>query len=124
MEALRASPEWQERIANYKPTKLILLSATVVDDKMTFVRWCHESEEFQAGSNVKFSHLSGFAEFESGKARYGFIMALGDISTDRERKFEWLGKSPEPGVDYPAFPLVKGDESADGRPFSLAARDA
>jgi len=111
LEALRASPEWQERIANYKPTKLILLSATVVDGKATFVRWYHEGEEFQAWSNVDFNHLSGFAEFESDNTRYGFIMAVGDISTDKERKFEWPGKPPELGVDYPAFTLVKGDES-------------
>lgn len=112
LEALRASLEWQERIANYKPTKLILLSATVVDGKATFVRWYHEGEEFQAWSNVNFNHLSGFAEFESDNVRYGFIMAVGDISTNKERKFEWPGTPPELGVDYPAFSLVKGDESA------------
>jgi hypothetical protein len=124
LEALRASPEWQERIANYKPTKLILLSASVVDGKMSFVRWYHEGEEFQAWSNVNFNHLSGFAEFESDKARYGFIMAVGDISSDKERKFEWPGKPPELGVDYPAFTLVKGDESAgDALAMMIALHD-
>ena len=124
LEALRASPEWQERIANYKPTKLILLSATVVDGKMTFVRWYHEGEEFQAWSNINFNHLSGFAEFESDKARYGFIMAVGDISSAMERKFEWPGKPPDLGVDYPAFTLVRGDESkGDALAMMIALHD-
>jgi len=111
LEALRASPVWQERIADQKESELILLSASVVDGKASFVRWYHDGEEFQAWSNVNFNHLSGFAEFESDRTRYSFIMAVGDISTDRERKLEWPGKPPELGVDYPAFTLVKGDES-------------
>lgn len=111
LEALRASPEWQERIAEHKESKLILLSASVVDGKATFVRWYHEGEEFQAWSNVNFNHLSGFAEFESNRTRYSFIMAVGDISTAKGRKSEWPGKPPELGVNYPAFTLVKGDES-------------
>ena len=124
LEALRASPEWQERIANYKPTKLIILSATVVDGEMTFVRWYHEGEEFQAWSNVNFNHLSGFAEFESNRTRYSFIMAVGDISTAKGRKSVWPGKPPELGVDYPAFTLVKGDESkGDALAMMIALHD-
>ena len=111
LEALRASPEWQDRIANHKESKLILLSASVVDGKATFVRWYHDGEEFQAWSNVNFNHLSGIAEFESDRTRYSFIMAVGDISTAKELELEWPGKPPELGVDYPAFTLVKGDES-------------
>jgi hypothetical protein len=111
LEALRASPEWQERIDDHKESKLILLSAAVVDGKATLVRWYHDGEEFQAWSNVNFNHLSGFAEFESDRTRYSFIMAVGDISTAKELELEWPGKPPELGVDYPAFTLVKGDES-------------
>lgn len=124
LEALRASPEWQERIANHKETKLILLSASVVNGKATFVRWYHEGEEYQAWSNVNFNHLSGFAEFESDRTRYAFIMAVGDITTGKERKLEWPGKPTELGVDYPAFTLVKGDESkGDALAMMIALHD-
>jgi len=109
LEALRASPEWQELIAKHKETKLILLSATVVDAKATFLRWWHEGEEFQAWSNVNFNYLSGFAEFEDEKTRYAFIMAVGDVRSDGDRRLAWLGTPPDLGVDYPAFTLVKGD---------------
>lgn len=124
LEALRASPEWQERIDNHKESKLILLSATVVDGRATFVRWYHEGEEYQAWSNVNFNHLSGFAEFESDRTRYAFIMAVGDIITDKKHKLEWPGKPPELGVDYPAFTLVKGDESkGDALAMMIALHD-
>lgn len=109
LEALRASPEWQELIAKHKETKLILLSATVVDGEATFLRWWHGGEEFQAWSNVNFHHLSGFAEFENEKTRYAFIMAVGDVRSDGDRRLAWPGTPPELGVDYPAFTLVKGD---------------
>jgi hypothetical protein len=109
LEALRASPEWQELIAKHKETKLILLSATVVNGEATFLRWWHGGEEFQAWSNVNFHHLSGFAEFEDEKTRYAFIMAVGDVRSDGDRRIAWLGTPPDLGVDYPAFTLVKGD---------------
>jgi hypothetical protein len=109
LEALRASPEWQELIAKHKETKLILLSATVVDGEATFLRWWHGGEEFQAWSNVNFHHLSGFAEFEDEKTRYAFIMEVGDVRTDGDRRLAWPGNPPDLGVDYPAFTLVKGD---------------
>jgi hypothetical protein len=124
LEALRASPEWQKRIADHKESKLILLSASVVDGKATFVRWYHDGEEFQAWSNVNFNHLSGFAEFESGRKRYHFIMAVGDISTAKGSKSEWPGKPPELGVDYPAFTLIKGDKSmGDALAMMIALHD-
>ncbi len=124
LEALRASPEWQGRIADHKESKLILLSASVVDGKATFVRWYHDGEEFQAWSNVNFNHLSGFAEFESYRTRYHFIMAVGDISTDKEHNTEWPGKPLELGVDYPAFTLMKGDESkGDALAMMIALHD-
>lgn len=124
LEALRASPEWQERSTDHKGSKLILLSASVVDGKATFVRWYHDGEEFQAWSNVNFNHLSGFAEFESDRTRYSFIMAVGDISTTTELELEWPGKPPELGVDYPAFTLVKGDESkVDALAMMIALHD-
>jgi hypothetical protein len=124
LEALRASPEWQKRIADHKEGKLILLSASVVDGKATFVRWYHDGEEFQAWSNVNFNHLSGFAEFESDRKRYHFIMAVGDISTAKGRKSEWPGKPPELGVDYPAFTLIKGDKSmGDALAMMIALHD-
>jgi len=124
LEALRASPEWQGRIADHKESKLILLSASVVDGKATFVRWYHDGEEFQAWSNVNFNYLSGFAEFESDRKRYHFIMAVGDISTAKELELEWPGKPPELGVDYPAFTLVKGDETkGDALAMMIALHD-
>ena len=124
LEALRASPEWHQRIADHKESKSILLSASVVDGKATFVRWYHDGEEFQAWSNVNFNHLSGFAEFESNRTRYSFIMAVGDISTAKGGKSEWPGKPPELGVDYPAFTLIKGDQSkGDALAMMIALHD-
>ena len=124
LEALRASLGGRVRIANYKETKLILLSASVVDGKASFVRWYHEGEEFQAWSNVNFNHLSGFSEFESDRKSYHFIMAVGDISTAKGRKSEWPGKPPELGVAYPAFTLIKGDKSkGDALAIMIALHD-
>ena len=111
LEALRASPEWQELVAKHKETELIMLSATVVDGKATFLRWWHEGEEYEAWSNVDFNHFSGFAEFEAGEKHYAFIMAVGNFSSAGDRNPAWPGKPPELGVDYPAFTITKGDTS-------------
>jgi hypothetical protein len=110
LEALRASPEWQELVAKHKETELIMLSATVVDGKATFLRWWSEGEEYEAWSNVDFNHFSGFAEFDAGEKHYAFMMAVGNLSSEGGRS-EWLGKPPELGVDYPAFTITKGDTS-------------
>lgn len=109
VEALRASPEWQELVAKHKPTELVMLSATVVDGKATFLRWWHEGEEYEAWSNVDFNHFSGFAEFEAGEKHYAYMLAVGNFSSAGDRNLTWPGKPPELGVDYPAFTIVKGD---------------
>lgn len=111
VEALRASPEWQELIAKYKKTELMMLSATVVDGRATFLRWWHEGEEYEAWSNVDFNHFSGFAEFEAGEKHFAYMMAVGNVSPAGDRNLAWVGKPPELGVDYPAFTIVKGDTS-------------
>jgi hypothetical protein len=124
LEALRASPEWQELVAKHKPTELVMLSATVVDGKATFLRWWHEGEEFEAWSNVDFNHFSGFAEFEAGEKHYAYMMAVGNFSSAGDRKLTWLGKPPELGVDYPAFTIVKGDTAkADALAMMVSMHD-
>jgi len=124
VEALRASPEWQELVAKHKKTELVMLSASVVDGKATFLRWWHEGEEYEAWSNVNFNHFSGFAEFEAGEKHYAYMMAVGNFSSAGDRNLGWLGKPPELGMNYPAFTIVKGDTSkADAMAMMVSMHD-
>lgn len=109
MEALTRSPEWRDAVARHRGATLTFVSALVVADGASFIRWFHEGEEFQAWSNVDFHHLIGLTAIEKDGRRHSMILAVSDLRPHAQRSLLWPGVPPEFGVDYPAFLLVKGD---------------
>lgn len=113
----RHSSEFQEFLATRKaeaansPSELIVLSATIYDRDHTYLRWWHEGQAYEAWSNLDFNYLAGFAEFKSGKKRYGLIMGLGNATSLRAHREL---PAPYPAVlqskEAPAYQLVSGDQ--------------
>lgn len=84
IEGIQNSPEVQRWIKEAKQTTHLFLSATVVDEKATLLRWWHEGVEFQAWSNVNFNYLTGFAEYRKGEQLYSALLMVGDVSSAQQ----------------------------------------
>ncbi|MEM0966558.1 MAG: hypothetical protein AAGJ81_10460 [Verrucomicrobiota bacterium] len=72
--------EWMEKM-QAKPHRLLFLSATVIDRKLTKIRWWHEGQELKGWSNVDFNYLRGIGEFETEDAYYTVLIGLGNETT-------------------------------------------
>jgi len=74
-----------------KKLRLTIISATVFDHEVTFLRWWvfgddGPPEEFQAYSNVDFNHLTGFGTYEVADIQFGLLMGIGNSNAvDRQR---------------------------------------
>lgn len=111
--------EEQRRAA--KRLRLTIISATVFDHEVTFLRWWvfggeGPPEEFQAYSNVDFNHLTGFGAYEVGEMQYGILMGIGNSdAADRQRFAEAQGLEfreralPALADDGPRYVVTQGD---------------
>lgn len=117
--AFRQSPryaELAERIAKRKKMRMIMLSATVYDEKRTLLRWWHEGKSFQAWSNVNFAHMGGFGTFAKDEQEYVLFMGIGAVDTakwgqryaaaGRKWKAPEIPRLPDSAEENPAFSLV------------------
>lgn len=97
----------------YSREKYFTLSATVFDERVTFLRWSHERKTYFAWSNVNFGHLAAVSRFKVGKRNYSFFMGYGRIDTESVSLDPWPGKMPEFPDNLPQFePLGKVPDEA------------
>lgn len=69
-----------------KTQRLLQVSATVIDQRVTFLRWSDGQTEFHAVSNVDFRYLCGLDEIETTDTVFRFLMGYGDETfTEEER---------------------------------------
>lgn len=117
--AFRQSPRYAElaaRIAKRKKMRMVMLSATVYDEKCTLLRWWAEGKSFQAWSNVNFAHLGGCSSFVKGDQEYMLFMGIGAVDTvkwgqryaaaGRKWKAPTIPRLPNSAEKNPAFSLV------------------
>lgn len=110
-EAIRNSPAIQARIRRQKETKLIFLSATVVDRERTLLRWSHEKEEYRAWSSIDFNFFRGTNHFKVEDSTFLLFMGIGDVSTGDSRVRQQTYTYPALKGQGARFELIKGDSS-------------
>jgi len=81
IEAFRNSPEVQQWLEQAAKTTHLFISATVIDDRATFLRWWHDGAEYQAWSNSDWMVLTGFAECQKGDKRFVSLLMAGRMSS-------------------------------------------
>jgi hypothetical protein len=81
IEAFRNSPAVQQWLEKAAKTTHLFISATVVDDRATFLRWWHDGAEYQAWSNSDWMILTGFAECQKDDKRFISLLMAGRMSS-------------------------------------------
>ncbi len=61
-----------------KTAKVLMLSATVYDHRLTELSWRFDGQEIRAWSNADFNLFTGHSEFETEDTIYTLFMALGN----------------------------------------------
>jgi len=88
--------------------QILFLSASVVDQRATLLRWWEGGKEYQAWSNVDFKYLTGIASFSKGSHRFVTFMEVSDVdsaSIRDESIFHIPSDLPAGGAD---FRMVQG----------------
>ena len=88
---------------------VLFLSATVLDHRVTELRWSDEGKEYRAFSNIDFRYLSGMGEIETANAIYTLMLALDsgppETLAERTREFPQIAALPK---DRAAWVLADG----------------
>jgi hypothetical protein len=125
LDALRASPEWQQRVRTHKEARMLFLTAHVYDHQWSRISWFGPgpfARPFAAWSNVDFNHFAALSGFDARGVRHVLLLGLGNIDTTQTKKrLETSGQPYRPPQipalprDKSAFVLVEGDpDDADG----------
>jgi len=81
IDAFRNSPQVQQWLEQAAKTTHLFISATVVDDRATFLRWWHDGAEYQAWSNSDWMILTGFAECQKGDRHFVSLLMAGRMGS-------------------------------------------
>ncbi|MEY4244222.1 MAG: hypothetical protein RLZZ245_1807 [Verrucomicrobiota bacterium] len=106
--AFKSSPaylEWQEK---QQRTTSLFLSASVVDNRATLLRWWEGGKEYQAWSNVDFKYLTGFASFSKGDRSFVTFMGVGDVSAASLRAESMFQAPADLPTGVPDFRMIQG----------------
>lgn len=118
-EALRASPQWQARMAKQRAVQTFFVTATVYDHQRTFLTWHgngRNSGTFAAWSNIDFTHFTAMGGFEAQGVRYAILLVVRNVDTARWREFvkrhgrEYQAPvAPALPTGTPSFQIVEGN---------------
>ena len=110
-EAKALSPqelEAQQR-REAKQHAVLFFSATILDHRVTELRWSDEGKEYRAFSNIDFRYLSGMGEIETTDAIHTLMLALesgtAETLAERTREFPQIAVLPK---DRAAWVLADG----------------
>ena len=82
-----------------KQHAVLFFSATVLDQRVTELRWSDEGKEYRAFSNIDFRYLSGMGEIETANAIYTLMLALdsgaAEVLAERTREFPQIAGLPK-----------------------------
>ena len=106
-----------------KQHAVLFFSATVLDHRVTELRWSDEGKEYRAFSNIDFSYFSGMGEIETAEAIYTLMLALDagspETLAERTREFPQIAVLPK---DRAAW--VPADGSGQTNTTAMTALDA
>ena len=119
--------ELEQMFSEYsqKKQRMLMLSATVYDRKLTKLQWYHEGQQYVAWSNVDFNYLRPLTEIETQEANYSFLLGIGNESTEKIKESIRLAK--EKGVKiYDEWPIPELPDFARDSPeyFVIASNDS
>ena len=81
-----------------KQHAVIFFSATVLDQRVTELRWSDEGKEYRAFSNIDFRYFSGTGEIETADVVYTLMLALesgtAETLAERTREFPQVALLP------------------------------
>ncbi len=103
------SPELAKEIEAWEKIHVLSLSSTVIDHRVTFLRWRYEDDYYEGWSNIDFNHLSGFGYFRIGEQYYSPWLGIGNLNYTAEEIEGWLGKPVKFETQQPDFVVTKGD---------------
>ena len=105
-----------------KQHAVLFFSATVLDHRVTELRWSDEGKEYRAFSNIDFRYFSGMGEIESADAIYTLMLALesgtAETLAERTREFPQIAVLPK---DRAAW--VPADRSGSTNTAGMTALD-
>ncbi len=111
IEAFRNSPEVQQWLEEAAKTTHMFISATVIDQRATLIRWWHEGSEYLAWSNANWLYLTGFTDCQKGDRHFSSLLIASNMNSTQLPE-DSPYRIPE---DLPAVPgtyrVIKGDLS-------------
>ena len=123
MPELSAQELEAQRRREAKPHAVLFFSATVLDQRVTELRWSGEGGAYRAFSNIDFRYFSGMGEIETPEAVYTLMLALesgpAETLAERTRGFPQIAALP---MDRAAWVLAEG--SGQTNTAVMAALDA
>ena len=82
-----------------KQHAVLFFSATVLDNRVTELRWSEEGKEYRAFSNIDFRYFSGMGEIETANTIYTLMLALesgtAETLAERTREFPHIAVLPK-----------------------------
>ena len=100
------------RLREAKQHRVLFLSATVFDHRLTELRWTEEDRKYRAFSNIDFQYFGGMGEIETADTIYTLMIAL-DSGTAEELA-ERTRESPQVALlpkERAAWVLAEGKSS-------------
>ena len=102
---------------------VLFFSATVLDHRITELRWSDEGKDYRAFSSIDFRYFSGMGEIETAEAIYTLMLALesgtAEVLAERTREFPQVALLPK---DRAAW--VPADGSGPTNTTGMTALDA
>ena len=106
-----------------KQQAALFFSATVMDQRVTELRWSEEGKEYRAFSNIDFRYFSGMGEIETANAIYTLMLALdsgtAETLVERTREFPQIAVLPKERAAW-----VPADGSVQTSTMVMTALDA
>lgn len=108
LAAFKNSPAFLERQEQQTRTTNLFLSASVVDQRATLLRWWEGGKEYQAWSNLNFKYLTGFTAFRKGERHFMTFMGVGDVDAESVRKHSLFQIPADLPTGKAAFIILQG----------------
>lgn len=109
VDTVSKSLEMQQWLDQETKTTFLSISATVVDQRATFLRWRHEGAEYQAWSNANWMLLTGFSEYEKDDRRYVYILMASEVSSKNLPPESQLRVPDDLPIEPGIYQIIQGD---------------
>lgn len=114
----------EEAAGAVKRSEVLLLSATVFDQRVTELKWTLDGRQFRAWSNVDFNNFTGVTQVESGDTVFSVMLALDNQSAADAAASGELPKDLPAAAKFQKPVAYFVEQGAEAPAESLAGLDA